>query len=236
MQFVTLAHKAFASASILMAIIFITGCNEPSLETDKINEAQEEQPRYYRGHRAAFMGDSITQMWNEEEYGYPEFFERNNYLNKGISGQTTTEMILRFKSDILDDDPGCIVICAGTNDFAGNGGWSKTPEEVFTNLKVMYAMAEKMDIPLLICSVLPVYQYNWNTSVEPVEMIITLNAMLKEYAQARGHTYIDYWTPLADERKGLPEKYSFDGVHPTKEAYLIMEEIIKSAIDSVLLK
>lgn len=239
MHIVILARKALSTASILMTMILMTGCSEPSLDTENTespDEITEKLPesRYYRGHRAAFMGDSITQMWNEDEYGHPEFFERNNYLNKGISGQTTTEMIQRFKRDILDDDPGCVVICAGTNDFAGNGGWSKTPEEVFNNLKVMFTMAEKMELPILICSVLPVFQYNWNTSVEPAEMIVTLNTMLKGYAETNGHTYVDYWTPLADERKGLPEKYSFDGVHPTKEAYMIMEGIIKPAINSVL--
>lgn len=234
MLIASFTRKVLNIVLISIMMVSMSGCAEPELETFTTDDRPVELPRYYRGHRAAFMGDSITELWNKEDSGHPDFFDRNDYLNKGISGQTTTEMILRFKRDILDDDPGCVVICAGTNDFAGNGGWSRTPDEVFANLKVMVEMADRMDIPVLMCSVLPVYQYNWNLSVEPAEMIVTLNAMIKEYAVANGHTYVDYWTPLADERKGLPDRYSYDGVHPTKEAYVVMEGIIRPAINAVL--
>ena len=233
MRIAAIVRKVLGFAFISMMTVVLSACGAPALD-DNDNGAEEEQPRYYSGHRAAFMGDSITQMWNEDQYGHPNFFLKNDYLCKGISGQTTTQMIERFKRDILDDDPGCVVICAGTNDLAGNGGTPLTPEEVLDNLIVMVEMAVRMDMPVIMCSLLPASRYYWNPSIQPAETIVTLNAMIKEYAEANGHTYVDYWTPMANENKGLPSKYSSDGVHPTKAGYRVMEGIIKPAIDSVL--
>lgn len=176
--------------------------------------------------RVVFMGNSITDNWAKF---HPEFFDDNNFVGRGISGQTTPQMLVRFRQDVVALSPKCVVILAGTNDIAGNTGYSSL-EMIMDNLKSMCDIAKANKIKPILCSVLPAYRYSWKKSVRPDELIPQLNEMIKAYAKENKITYVDFFTPLADNspenRNGLPKKYSPDGVHPNMEGYAIMEKII----------
>jgi len=186
--------------------------------------------------KAIFMGDSISDFWDESGNGHPAFFTDNGYVSKGISGQTTAQMLARFTSDVVDAHPGCVAILAGTNDIAGNdnGGVSRSNEYILGNIKAMAQLADQANIPVIICSLLPANVYSWNPNVHPADIIVELNGMLKQMAAEKGYVYVDYWTPLADDAKGLPAQYSNDGVHPIQAGYTVMESIIKPAIQTIL--
>lgn len=182
--------------------------------------------------KAVFMGDSITQMWNEEEYGHPSFFTDNGYICKGISGQTTIQMFERFDPDVIAYAPKCVVICGGTNDIAGNGG-AVTNEALMTNIASMASKADAAGIKVILCSILPCDRYYWNESVKPAERIVEVNAMIRALAEKEGYTYVDYHSQMKNESNGLPEEYTIDGCHPSKGGYTVMEAIIKSVVESL---
>jgi len=180
--------------------------------------------------RVVFMGNSITIGW---ENARPEFFKGKPYINPGISGQTTPQMLIRFRQDVIDLKPKVVVILAGTNDIAGNTGPS-TIEMIVANIKSMAELAHSNGIKVILSSTLPVYDYPWKPGLEPAQKIITLNKILKEYTREKGHIYLDYFTPMADERNGLPKKYAEDGVHPTIAGYKVMEPLVEAAITKAL--
>ncbi len=193
----------------------------------RYREANSQLPELgKREKRVVFMGNSITDNWAKF---HPEFFNENGFVGRGISGQTTPQMLIRFRQDVVNNNPAAVVILAGTNDIAGNTGYSSL-EMIMDNLKGMCEIAKANKIKPILCSVLPAYQYSWKKSVKPNELIPQLNAMIKEYAQKNKITYVDFFTPLVDNtpgnENGLPLKYSKDGVHPNMEGYKIMEEII----------
>ena len=177
-----------------------------------------------------FMGNSITEAWANTR---PDFFEKNNYLGRGIGGQTTPQMLIRFTPDVLDLRPKVVVILAGTNDIAGNTG-SSSVKMISDNIKAMSLLAEQKDIRVILCSVLPVYKYPWHPEVEPVSKIKELNSWLKNYAKENDHIYLDYFSMLSDEKKGMKEIYAEDGVHPNARAYELMEPRVKTAIEKAL--
>ncbi len=181
--------------------------------------------------RVVFMGNSITQGWIER---IPDFFDNPNYINRGISGQTTPQMLLRFRQDVLKLYPKVVIILAGTNDIAGNTGPS-TLEMIEDNLYSMAELAKAHNIEVVLCSVLPVFDYPWKTGLEPADKIIELNERIKNYANTNGFVYADYFTPMADERNGLKEEYTFDGVHPTADGYAVMAPIAEKAIARALI-
>lgn len=176
--------------------------------------------------RVVFMGNSITIGWLNKR---PEFFEGKPYVDRGISGQTTPQMLIRFRQDVVDLNPKVVVILAGTNDIAGNTGPS-TLEMIADNIKSMAEIAHANGIKVVLSSVLPVYDYPWKPGLEPADKIIELNKMIKAYAEEKGHIYLDYFSDMADERNGLPKKYAEDGVHPTVEGYKVMEPMVEKAI------
>lgn len=180
--------------------------------------------------RIVFIGNSITEGWLTHS---PDFFTNESYINRGISGQTTPQMLLRFRQDVVQLEPNVVVILAGTNDIAGNTG-SSTLEMIQDNIASMCEIAEANGIDVLLCSVLPVYDYPWSPGLQPAEKIKQLNQWIKEYASINEWMYIDYYSALVDERGGLPAKYSGDGVHPTKAGYAVMEGILKEALDVYL--
>ncbi len=182
--------------------------------------------------RVIFMGNSITIGWLNSR---PEFFEGKPYINRGISGQTTPQMLIRFRQDVINLKPKVVVILAGTNDIAGNTGPS-TLEMIMDNIKGMAELAHANDIKVVLSSTLPAYDYPWKPGMEPADKIVALNKMIKEYAQDKGHIYLDYFSKMADERNGLPKKYAEDGVHPTIEGYKIMEPLVEKAIENALKK
>ena len=188
------------------------------------NEALLQQP--VPKDRVVFMGNSITDNWFKF---HPEFFNDNNFVGRGISGQTTPQMLVRFRQDVVALSPKCVVILAGTNDIAGNTGYSSL-EMIMDNLKSMCDIAKANRIKPILCSVLPAYRYSWKKSVRPDELIPQLNELIKSYAKENRITYVDFFTPLVDNspenKNGLPKKYSPDGVHPNMDGYAIMEKII----------
>lgn len=176
--------------------------------------------------RVVFMGNSITDgWWNTDSL----FFKNNRYIGRGIGGQTTAQMLVRFRADVIDLQPKAVVILAGTNDIAQNNGYI-APENILGNIISMAELAKANNIDVVLCSILPAYEYGWRKGLEPADKIIALNKMIKEYADRHNLTYVDYHSALKDARNGLPEKYSKDGVHPTMDGYKIMERLISEAL------
>lgn len=177
--------------------------------------------------RVVFMGNSITDgWWNTDSL----FFKNNRYIGRGIGGQTTAQMLVRFRADVIDLQPKAVVILAGTNDIAQNNGYI-APENILGNIISMAELAKANNIDVVLCSILPAYEYGWRKGLEPADKIIALNKMIKEYADRHNLAYVDYHSALKDARNGLPEKYSKDGVHPTMDGYKIMERLISEALE-----
>ena len=202
--------------------------NQDWANLKKYKEANQELIKSHSGRdRTVFIGDSITESWSDFS---PEFFQKNNFVNRGISGQTTPQMLIRLKQDAVRLDPKMIVINAGTNDIAGNTGPS-TPEMIIDNICSMAEIAIKNNIDVALSSILPVYKYPWNDQiVDPPETISLINSTLAEYCKKNSLIYIDYYSSMADDKKGLKSAYGHDGVHPTKEGYGAMEKIVKDTV------
>jgi lysophospholipase L1-like esterase len=178
--------------------------------------------------KAVFMGDSITEQWWKDA----AFFTDNNYQARGISGQTTAHMLVRFRSDVINLHPKYVAIMAGTNDIAGNNGLI-APDKIYENLVSMCELARANKIKVLLCSITPVNRYGWSKLMteDPSEIIMGLNARLEAYAaRTRGVTYVNYFDALKTPTNGIKAEYSPDGVHLTMEAYKIIEGIIKPYI------
>lgn len=179
-----------------------------------------------------FMGNSITEGWVNT---HPEFFKKNNYLGRGIGGQTSPQMLLRFTQDVLDLNPKVVVILAGTNDIAANTGFSSI-KMISDNISAMAILAKHHNIKVVLSSVLPVFDYSWRPGLEPVPKIEELNSWMKKYAKENDHIYLDYFSSLSDDKKGMKKIYSEDGVHPNAQAYQIMEPLVISAVEKALKK
>ena len=199
--------------------------NRYSVENEKLGPARTCEDR------VVFMGNSITEGWSTQ---MPEFFAGRPYINRGISGQTTPQMLLRFRQDVLKLWPKVVVILAGTNDIAGNTGPS-TLEMIEDNIYSMTELAQAHGIQVVLCSVLPAYDYPWRPGLEPAPKIVELNRRIKQYAGTHGAVYCDFFSAMADERNGLPKVLSEDGVHPNKAGYAIMAPIVENAIARALL-
>lgn len=182
--------------------------------------------------RVVFMGNSITIGWLHK---VPEFFEGKPYVNRGISGQTTPQMLLRFRQDVLDLSPKVVVILAGTNDIAGNTG-PMTLEQILDNLKSMAELALANGVEPVLSSVLPAYDYPWRPGLQPNIKIPKLNAMIKNYAALSGIVYLDYFSEMADSRNGLDNTLATDEVHPTEKGYRMMAPLAEAAIAKALAK
>jgi len=180
--------------------------------------------------RVVFMGNSITEGWINIS---PEFFAGRPYFDRGISGQTTPQMLVRFRTDVIDLKPAVVVILAGINDIAGNTG-PATLEMIEANIASMSELAKVHRIKVILCSVLPAYDFPWNPGVYPAEKIALLNEWIKKYAADNGITYLDYYSPMVDDRKGLKKEYSEDGVHPNKSGYQVMEPLVETAIKNTM--
>jgi len=180
--------------------------------------------------RVVFMGNSITDGWIKVN---PDFFEGKPYIDRGISGQTTPQMLVRFRQDVIDLHPKVVVILAGVNDIAGNTGPSSL-QMIEDNLTSMAQLAKANGIKVVLCSVLPAFSFPWRPGIDPVQKIIDLNKWIKNYAEKNHLVYVDYYDAMVDERKGLPEKYSKDGVHPNEAGYKIMDPLVEKGIAKAL--
>jgi lysophospholipase L1-like esterase len=175
--------------------------------------------------RVVFYGDSITDAWGHGA----DFFPGKPYVNRGISGQTTPQMLVRFQQDVVHLKPAVVVILAGTNDVAGNTG-PETPEMIEDNFVSMAAIAKQSGIRLVIASILPAYAYPWKPALQPADEIRSLNEWLKDFCGRDGDVYLDYYSAMADERGGMKPGLSKDGVHPTPQGYAIMTPLAEKAV------
>jgi len=178
--------------------------------------------------RVVFMGDSITEGWKLDRA-----FPGKPYVNRGISGQTTPQMLVRFRQDVIDLHAKAVVILAGTNDIAGNTG-PMALEQTEGNLASMSELARANGIRVVLCSVLPAFDYWWSPGHEPAPKIALLNAWLRSYAQAKGIVYVDFYSAMKDDRGGLPVTLSRDGVHPLPAGFAVMAPLVEAGIEKAL--
>ena len=175
-----------------------------------------------------FMGNSITENW---AHYHPEFFIENNYCGRGIGGQTSAQMVLRFMADVIELHPKAVVIMAGTNDVAHNTYWVE-PAQVVDNVAAMCNLARANGIVPIISSIPPCDHFAWNPEIKgAARTIIDINNSLRDYAEANGIVYVDYHAVLANERGAFRKELSNDGCHPNPDTYFIMEELVQKAID-----
>ena len=172
------------------------------------------------------MGDSITEFWKTNS---PDFFANYPLIDRGISGQTTSQMVVRFEQDVIALKPKTVVILAGINDIAENTG-PITLEAVFDNIEIMVNKAKSHKIKPILCSVLPANKFWWNSKIYPADKVIALNKMIKAYALKNKITYVDYYSVMVDTDKGLQFQYGEDGVHPNSTGYKIMERLLLKAL------
>jgi lysophospholipase L1-like esterase len=187
-------------------------------------------PPVHNENRVVFMGNSITDNW--QQY-FATMFPGKPYINRGISGQTTPQMLVRFRHDVIALRPAVVVILAGTNDIAGNTGPS-TLEMIEGNLASMTELAMANGIKVVLCSVLPVYDYPWKRGLEPAPKIVALNAWMKGYAAQHGAIYVDFHSAMADPRGGMRGELASDGVPPNAAGYRLMAPLVERAIEQAL--
>ena len=189
-------------------------------ELKKINEPD----------RVVFMGNSITEGWSFLD---KDFFKNNPFVNRGIGGQTTPQMLIRFKPDVVNLNPKAVVILAGINDIAGNTG-PITIENIAENIISMAEIAKANEIKVFICSTLPAIDFPWSPGMEPGPKVVKLNSILKNYCDSNNIPYVDYFSAMSDEKGGLkvPEYTTADDlVHPNLAGYKVMEKIILKALN-----
>ncbi|MFT3679889.1 MAG: SGNH/GDSL hydrolase family protein [Ferruginibacter sp.] len=180
--------------------------------------------------RVVFMGDSITEYWEDED---PAFFKDRPYINRGIKSQTTAQMLVRFRQDVTDLNPAVVVILGGINDIAQNNG-PVTLKNIMDNIISMVELAKQHHVQVVLCSVLPANSFSLKNDPQPAERIIELNKMIRSYAQNNNIAYVDYYPALVDDKKGLDKKYTADEIHPVLAGYKVMEPLLQAGIDAAL--
>lgn len=180
--------------------------------------------------RIVLMGDSITEFWLKLN---PDFFESNSYINRGISGQTTPQMLIRFRADVIDLKPSIVVIHAGINDIAGNTG-PATIDMIVNNIYSMVELAKSNNIKIILCALLPAYDFPWKSNQFPAEKIIEFNSLIQKYAFEHSIVYLDYYAAMVNKQLGMIQNYTDDSVHPNKNGYAIMEPLLENAIKLTL--
>jgi lysophospholipase L1-like esterase len=181
--------------------------------------------------RVVFMGDSITDAWIKRS---PEFFEGKPHIDRGISGQTTPQMLIRFRPDVIALKPRVVVILAGTNDIAGNTG-PMTLEMIEDNLSSMVELAQAHGIKVVLSSVMPVCDYiRPQTERRPPAKIIALNEWIKDYCAKNNLVYLDYYSAMIDDQKMFKKEITYDGLHPNEAGYAVMEPLAEKAVAEAL--
>jgi lysophospholipase L1-like esterase len=202
-------------------------------ELARYRKADEElKPPAPGENRVVFYGDSITDIWHLADY-----FPGKPYINRGISGQTTPQMLVRFRQDVIDLDPKVVVILAGTNDLAGNTG-PETVEEIEGNYASLSELAHVHDIRVVFSSVTPVHNYtpasNYTFPLRPPEKILELNHWLQDYCAKTGDIYLDYFSATVDDKGFLKKDLSEDGLHPNAAGFKVMAPLAEAAIEKAL--
>ncbi len=185
------------------------------------NSQLRKQPN--QGNRIVFIGDSITEFWKQYDL---DFFSQNEYINRGISSQTTSQILERFQNDVIDLQPKCVIILAGTNDIAENNG-PIFIEKIMENIVEMVEKSLKNNSKVVLCSILPANNFYWNPKIQPIEKIKQLNELIEAYCLTKKIIHIDYYSKMVDENFGLDKKYTNDGVHPNLNGYVKMKSILK---------
>ena len=212
---------------LVLGILMIPAVSVARNDWANYNRYAAENAKVKKAPKAVLMGDSITDGWPGNDMA---FFTENNFVGRGISGQVTGQMLLRFRQDVVDLHPKYVVILAGTNDIAGNFGEIDL-DKTFYNIVTMCQIAKANKIKPVLCSVLPATKYSWRPMVtEVAEKIMQLNSMLQAYAKKNHIKYVDYHSVMTNEQGGLSEHLAKDGVHPTKEGYDIMKGILLKAL------
>lgn len=217
---------------LLLVVSFLTfSVNAQQKDWAKFGRFAEANKAVAESPDAVFMGNSITEQWASFD---PEFFSQNNFVGRGISGQTTSEMLVRMRQDVIGLKPKAVVIMAGINDIAMNNGYIAL-ENIFGNIVSMCELAKANNIKVILCSVTPCLQFRWRKELEPAQPIRDLNQMIKEYAAANKIAYVDYHSALTTPEGGMPEKWSKDGCHVNLECYRsVMEPLVCDAVNKVL--
>jgi lysophospholipase L1-like esterase len=179
--------------------------------------------------RVVFMGNSIFEGWIRLR---PEFFSGKPYFDRGISGQTTPQMLLRMYDDVIALQPDIMVLKAGINDIAENNA-PYNPDHTLDNIKAMAQLARFNKIKVILCSVLPASDFRWRPGLQPGDKVIALNEAIKKFATENKFYYLDLYSTVVDDNKGMRKEYASDGVHPTVEGYKVMEPLLEDAIRKV---
>ena len=213
---------------LICSLAFIFSYNAFAQQNDWANFGKyAEQNKEVRPGTVVFMGNSITEGWASLR---PDFFKKNNFTGRGISGQTSSQMLVRFRKDVLELKPRAVVILAGTNDIAQNNGYISL-ENILGNIRSMVEIARANGVRPVLCSVLPACEFGWRKEIKtPAQEVATLNAMIKVFAQENNLQYVDYHSALKDGGNCLPKKFADDGVHPNAAAFTIMEELVLKAL------
>ncbi len=215
---------------------FLSGMSKTSIAQDWANLKKYElknsllPPKKAEEKRIILMGDSVTEFWSQI---HPDFFKESPYINRGISGQTTPQMLIRFRPDVINLQPDIVIILAGVNDIAGNTG-PTTVEKIMGNLISMVELAITNKINVILCTVLPASNFYWRPNPKAAETIIQLNKLIQLYAQQHQIPLIDYHTAMADRNNGLQKELSDDGVHPNIKGYQTMEPLLKNTLQKTL--
>ena len=220
-----------------MAITVSVSAQQDWANFKRYQEANQEVKTWPQAQRkVVFMGNSITDNWASR---HPEFFKANGYVGRGISGQTTYQMVLRFYEDVIALHPKAVVINGGTNDIAQNNH-PYIEDRTFQNIVTMAQMAKHNGVKVILTSITPCERYSWSDVTNVIEKIKHLNARVKEYAKKNKFQYVDYFTAMADERgamrPGISDKRSDgtdEGCHPNLTGYGIMEPLVQAAIKKV---
>lgn len=226
--------KRFAAISLFALVCIVCASAQTPKDWAKFGRYERANADLTAGGKrpdAVFMGNSITDNWAKFD---SLFFARNGFVGRGISGQTTSQMLVRFRRDVLDLRPRAVVIMAGTNDIAQNNG-AISPENILGNIASMCELARAHRIRVILCSVPPAAEFRWRKDMQPAKAIAELNAMLRDYAGREKIYWLDYHSALADERGGMPRKWCADEVHPNMRCYAeVFEPMVLEAVNRVL--
>ncbi|MGI4864772.1 MAG: GDSL-type esterase/lipase family protein [Janthinobacterium lividum] len=233
-----LSSRFFSFLILLGSVLLLQAAHAQAPVADWANlaryaEANQKLPASVASRpRVVLMGNSITDFWPKTD---SVFFagKTYEYIGRGISGQVSGQMLLRFWPDVLALQPRVVVILSGANDIAENGG-PYSPEATLHNIMAMAELARAHGIRVVLCSVLPAYSFWWRKDLEPAPKIIALNQQIRAYAAQQHLRYLDYHTAMADQRQGLPAALAPDGVHPNLAGYHLMEPLLQQSVAQVL--